>query len=537
VRITRVHVKNFRCLRDIEFRMEPLTILLGPNNSGKSSVLRALEFFFDSGARLEPEDFFCGADPEEPCVVEVEFGELDEQDKTTFRRYLLSGDRIRVQKICRRGDAGRTETEPHGIRNLPSDLPDWLNAERAGDYTTRASVAGLPEDFRAQLPESGRISKQQIEEAQLGRIVNDILAKMAASNEDFQRLQAQVGQMLDALSDPDGEARQEITAIEQQIERELSDWAVDVDISVVPPDMSEIFRLGTEVSVDDGVRTDMARKGHGLQRAMILALLRVWAGTIATSSEEPQEIVPRKKSASSYWAIEEPELYLHPQAQRRMLGALREIAAAIGEQVIITTHSSFFVDMELYRAICVMERPDREAGAIVLQCEDEPFDASEANDARRLFNLTYWLNPDRNELFFARKVVLVEGHTEKAALPIVAQRLGVWDDAVSVVACEGKHNIRTFMRVLNGFGIKYCVVHDADTGNASEEAENARIANELNRLIGEVVVLEPDFEQVAGIDAGAIARFGKPMAASQHFSNGTNLIPNELDEAARKAFG
>ena len=92
------------------------------------------------------------------------------------------------------------------------------------------------------------------------------------------------------------------------------------------------------------------------------------------------------------------------------------------------------------------------------------------------------------------------------------------------------------MRVLNAFGIHHCVVHDADTGTPSEEAENGRIVAELNGLIGEVVMLEPNFEQLAGVDAGAIARFGKPMAASQHLSDEANPIHDELGEAVREAF-
>ncbi|HET6148304.1 MAG TPA: AAA family ATPase, partial [Polyangia bacterium] len=40
--ITRAHIRNFRCLLDVDLTFEPLTILVGPNASGKSAILAAL---------------------------------------------------------------------------------------------------------------------------------------------------------------------------------------------------------------------------------------------------------------------------------------------------------------------------------------------------------------------------------------------------------------------------------------------------------------------------------------------------------------
>jgi predicted ATP-dependent endonuclease of OLD family len=45
--ITRAHIRNFRCLADVDITFEPLTILVGPNASGKSAILDALQRSFD----------------------------------------------------------------------------------------------------------------------------------------------------------------------------------------------------------------------------------------------------------------------------------------------------------------------------------------------------------------------------------------------------------------------------------------------------------------------------------------------------------
>jgi len=49
--IPSIHIQNYRCLRDVRLRLGPLTALVGPNASGKSAVLRALDF--DSSPRVE----------------------------------------------------------------------------------------------------------------------------------------------------------------------------------------------------------------------------------------------------------------------------------------------------------------------------------------------------------------------------------------------------------------------------------------------------------------------------------------------------
>ncbi len=92
------------------------------------------------------------------------------------------------------------------------------------------------------------------------------------------------------------------------------------------------------------------------------------------------------------------------------------------------------------------------------------------------------------------------------------------------------------MRVLNAFGIKYCVLHDADTGNPSEEAENCRIAAAVEATFGSIECIEPDFEGVAGIPEGAKARLGKPFAACEHFRDPQNPVPELLAQSVRRAY-
>jgi predicted ATP-dependent endonuclease of OLD family len=76
--------------------------------------------------------------------------------------------------------------------------------------------------------------------------------------------------------------------------------------------------------------------------------------------------------------------------------------------------------------------------------------------------MAQWVNPDRAEMFFCRRVVFVEGESEKVLLPFLANELGQLDTDVSVIDCGSKHNLPLYVRVAKGFEIPYLVVYDED---------------------------------------------------------------------------
>src|SRR5262249_10650253 len=158
---------------------------------------------------------------------------------------------------------------------------------------------------------------------------------------------------------------------------------------------------------------------------------------------------------SVMFAIEEPELFLHPHAQRQLAQALAEIAAASDHQVFVCSHSTHFVDLDRYQNIVLVAKTENSTS--VRQCTTELFEGEDAQDKRNRFHMAAWINPDRGEIFFAKKVVLVEGETERTILPYLADKLSCWDPAISVIDCGSKHNLPLYIRILNAFSIPYTV--------------------------------------------------------------------------------
>lgn len=213
----------------------------------------------------------------------------------------------------------------------------------------------------------------------------------------------------------------------------------------------------------------------------------------------------RQKSDSVFFLYEEPELYLHPQAEKELYRSLKDLAALECNQVILTTHSSSFIDMENYKSIAMVKKEDADTGTKILQFRDELF---ENEYDKKKFNLVYWINPDRSELFFAKKVILLEGQTDKTIIPYVAEHINapVFRYDYSLIDCAGKGSIPLYISLLNAFQIPYVAVYDKDFQTYKNEGERRTalrdteaIESKIDKTLGTSIVFDNDIEEELGI--------------------------------------
>jgi hypothetical protein len=224
--------------------------------------------------------------------------------------------------------------------------------------------------------------------------------------------------------------------------------------------------------------------------------------------------------------MEEPELFLPPQAQRYLYRLLR-LVASDGNQVLYSTHSSAFLNVVRLDELVFTERRPK-VGTLLLQPEPLPADEE--------FRAYSEFDSSRSELFLARAAVLVEGLTEKLALPFVFEALGHDPDKerISIVECGGKGNIPLFGRICKAVGLPFVAVHDRDAPAGTEPSDAER---QLNALIAEVagddrVELAPDFEGVAGIHGDR----RKPARAWRWFAQlGPDAVPEPLARVVERA--
>ena len=600
MRIIKLEIHNYRSIRNISIECGSFLTLLGPNNHGKSNILSALEFGLSTSARPTEQDFFAHRDAyNDKLWVQITFAQLTEQEKNTFKRYVLPDETICIRKSARISDAS-VEVSYNGWIEQPQE--EWLRAENAGNYISQDKVNNMP--LRPLISESGRVTKTMIENAQqryidqnrttllfsralepkpllgqknvaggvlpefflipavrdltdeikirttttFGRLMNRAVREMAERDKGFITAKSELERVFASLNERGGEedATNELSILERGIETELAAWDVKVNIEVLPPQIEKLFELGTDIHIDDGVRTIAERKGHGLQRAMIFALLRSWASALQTErhANDDEEVSARRQSDSVIFAMEEPELFLHPHAQRRLAASLREISGTPEHQVFVCTHSTHFVDLAYYKEIAIIIKNDAKEGSKVKQCKDELFEGDDIDDKKRRFHMAQWVNPDRGEMFFARRVVFVEGETEHATIPYLAQKLDILDADISVIDCGSKYNIPLYMRIANAFQLPYLVVHDEDPlPNPLPENEderrskqktfdlNQKIAEVLDETIGTIQIMSKDFEDASGVSRSQGKRKGKALAALDHFEG---KEPNDIPETVKK---
>jgi CRISPR-associated exonuclease Cas4 len=200
----------------------------------------------------------------------------------------------------------------------------------------------------------------------------------------------------------------------------------------------------------------------------------------------------------------------------------------------------------------VVSKNDPREGTQVRQCSHDLFEGEGDRDRKNAFHLASWINPDRGELFFARKVVLVEGETERTALPFLATRLDCLDPSISVVDCGSKHNLPLYIELLNAFQLNYIVIHDEDpvpdpipSGWCKDKvrakrdtfALNDTIAHLVDPLLGEALVCAPDFEGLAGVSRNQGKKMGKALAALEYFTDRpVDEIPRNVASIVRRAY-
>jgi len=569
MKITSLAISNWRSIKYLEIAFQDLMIFIGQNNHGKSNVLSALLFFF---GEIKPQDLDFNSGTQE-LFVEITFSDLDQTDRTTFKKYVMADGSIKVRKFAYIG--GNFEYRGY----IQNPVEEWLREANASTLSKREVAEHLP--IYPFLPATGRLAKQDVIDAQtkyveqnreaiafnfeleetnflglksvakgifgdiyfipavkdatddfsskeasaFGKLYSGIIESMSANNPDWKDTKAKLSSLFSTLNrlNDDGKNNpnrpEELANFEKELSQELSAWGAEIDVEVIPPNIDDVFRANTQVWINDGVRTDIRRKGHGLQRALTFALIKVISNNLKTERAKAasEHIAPRTASASTYFILEEPELYLHPQAQRALFDSLVSLSES-KNQVVICTHASALIDVERYKSICIVKKDSDEVGTQVCQCTDDIF----IGDKKKDFNLSYWINPDRSELFFAKRVLLVEGPTDKTLIPLLAKHLGVFRFDHTLVDCGSKDNIPLYCQLLNKFKIPYIAVYDKDhqatkggDAKASADKSSALIEAAIENGIGTSVVLVNDIEEEVGMIAGAK---NKPFVALTHIA-------------------
>ena len=580
MKIENVTISNFRSIIHVNIGFEDLMMFIGQNNHGKSNILYAILFFFGE-IKLEDLDFFDGT---EELYVEILFKELDENDQVTFKKYLTHDNKILVRKSAYRSGS----FQYNGYLNNP--IEDFLQEINAKNYKKREIAETLP--FYDKLPQSGTIKIDDIIKAQkeyieensselsfnyemeesnflglksvaqgiFGEVffipavknINDdlssnkssiftklyskVISLITSSDGDIANIKEQVNNQFKKFKKYNEnqsinvDRPVELNVFETKLSTNLAEWGVNLEVEVLSPNIDEVFRSSVNIWIHDGIKTDINRKGHGLQRALTFSLIKTLSEQVL--EEASLEGQNRQVSKSSYFIFEEPELYLHPQAQKSLLYSLENLS--LNSQVVLCTHSSSLISLEKYKSIAIVRKDNNTKETNITQYQEEILE----EDEKKNFQLVSWINQDRAELFFAKKVILLEGATEKTVIPYIAKKLGVFKYEYTLIDCGSKNNIPSYVKLLEKFKIPYIAVYDKDhqTRKQQDATDVAdRDSQKIEDLIdtGESIIFENDIEEELGMSAGTSS---KPFKALQEVSDESFNIPNSFEIKVRKIY-
>lgn len=363
MKISKIYLENFRGYQNKTIiNFDNLTTLIGRNDAGKSTILEALEIFFN-GKKIEKSDICLHGDSE-TAIIGVVFKDypqniiLDSTVTTSLHdEYLLNKDG--ELEILKKYTASKTET--YLVANYPTDpLVEGLHQKKQKQ---------LQDLLRQnQLTVSDLKISSQMRKKIFSSLTNPVFEEqlIPTDKEDSKKIWSKIQEYLPLYElfqadrknvDQDEEIQNPMkllikeliqdATIKEQLNSVLkevisksedlaqltleklkeinSEMASELNPKFNEPSWENVFKF----SLDSDLGVPLNKRGSGVRRLILLSFFRAEAERRKNSRNVPNII----------YAIEEPETALHPNQQKMLIEAFLDLAVVDINQIIITTHS------------------------------------------------------------------------------------------------------------------------------------------------------------------------------------------------------
>jgi predicted ATP-binding protein involved in virulence len=524
MRLSSVRIQNFRAFADQTIHFNDYTCLVGPNGGGKSTVLMALNIFFQETShaktdllKLDKEDFH-HKNTNNPVVITVTFEDLNVEAQEDLKDYYRQGKLIVSAKAIWNEEDKFAQVLQYGQRLGMEDFKPFFKAdgdgasvkelkaayatirEKFGDLpapgTKQAMIDALREYESAhagdcvEIPSEDQFygvskgvnrlekhiqwvfvpavkdaSDEQIEakKTALGKLLERTVRTKVAFNEPLEKLRSDAGEKYQKILD---EQQAALTDLSDSLSRRLGEWAhpdTNVKLEWHNDEQTAIKiaePLAQIIAGEGQFKGKLARFGHGLQRSFLLALLEELSGNAA---QGPKLIL----------GCEEPEVYQHPPQARHLASVFQKLSTK-NSQVIVCTHSPYFVsgrEVEDVRSIradsakktCCCNHVTLDQ---IANCLAEARGEAAAKAAGTMLKVQQALQPALNEIFFTNVLVLVEGVEDVAYITTYLMLTSRWDQfrklGCHLVPAGGKSSIAQPLAIAQHLKIPTLVIFDSD---------------------------------------------------------------------------
>lgn len=564
--IDKVRIKNFRSLRDIEVNLERVTILVGTNNAGKTTFLRALNTVLGiNRTQLTKDDLFIDKDGKraendagelESIIIDLRIVPIDDNGKriSDFEGQWLGtfnniqndtiGDFFSFRTEIKFGKEGDNyESNQFFIDNWENPNPkvsDTLNnpnAFKAVILYYLDAQRDLQDDVKLRTSYFGKLATQidnDYDEKSLAEI-NSLVTKLNDTAVSKSTVLSHLSEKLSKLN---------------QTTRTTGEG---VTISPFPKKIRDLHK-GMQVDFQDNGSDTFGLEYHGMGT-------RSWASILSFSAFTSWETKVKKDKSEPYFpilALEEPEAHLHPNAQRTLYNQIKLVEG----QKIVSTHSPYiagqveleelrhffkdndtvkvgqleFSDEDEKRVAELLAEIETNGNSAAINQSNRPIIAALLLEKRKKLNeeesrkIKREVINTRGELLFSRALILFEGETEEQALPILAKKYFngkyPYELGLNFVGVGGKGNYQPFLNLAKFLNLPWFILSDGDGDTENE------VKSQIKGVFGEdysnLFVLDEnaDFEKYL-IDNG----FQDEIIKAINAIRGENYFPNEyIDE-------
>jgi len=454
--LSEITIRNFKSIRNETFELSAFTPLVGYNNAGKSNMLEATKWllrktalsdssFHDTALPVEMEGVISG-------ITQAILDQLPENQRTSIQPFII-GDSLSIKRV---------QPQPNvGVAQIRLLVKDPANIGTANEW--RANPTGLDQAIQALFPEPIHIGAMENAEEDvskskntttIGKLLAEIIGPIQTS------YSTQVQTALDGIKDlldADGTSRAaELNAFDAAVNGKVESFfpGVNIKVHVPTPELKEVFSKGT-IKVFENLNPagrDVSALGHGAQRSIQMALVRHLADIKRDSGEQ---------ASNTILLIDEPELYLHPQAIEVLRDALKTLSTQ-GYQVIFSTHSPFMITSKDVGNTLLIRKNDTQGThkRNSLRTAIPTVTTTAPSQLELLFSLSHSSN-----ILFSERVILAEGTTENRLLPSIIQKVTsrtIGLHKTALVSMGGSGNTRKAMLVLNTMDIPTKAIVDLD---------------------------------------------------------------------------
>ncbi len=496
--VKKLYIKNYRCFGSnptvIEFSESRLNALIGPNNVGKSSVLKALEILLGDKwpfGRFTEEDFHNYNLQNEIILACQFFDEISVQ---------LSGNNsIRAKGVAvgaKYLSTGYGDTSISVKYKLLQDDKDFNEL----NFDTLDSFKSISAEIRNQLPIVITVPLAKLTTEQptnrwsvLGRLLQRVDDEFRSDESRKRNFEEKMKEAVEILR------TEEFEKIEDSIREFWKEMEpknlTGIELKFLDYDPWRLYRQFRLSVKQNDKYVPIETLSEGVQRLAVIAIYRTYlakhqrAQNAILLIEEPESrLLPQARKTlfkNAILLIEEPESYLHPQARKTLFKALKNAVSSKEKkgQIIFSTHSEDFVECENFDNILIFICNEENGSIEVRHINEEKlknhcialgYSTQDIRNLRISYRLKELDTQGLKEALFSNKAIIVEGPSEVELFRFFSD---AEKEQIAIVSARGKGNIPSIYSFLTAFGIPCFVVIDRD----SNPKENARIVKILTQ--------------------------------------------------------